>query len=115
MFDNNFYGFNYDDEAIILEYNPNTPVKKEVKTVAIREYAEWQQDASFAGGIANLGVVYAVATNEKIDISKIKPYKNQMVIDGIEYKILIIKQQHTNIGGLNNYKEKEKETVFFLG
>lgn len=115
MYDNNNYNFDYDGVAELYEFNPSTPVKKKLLTMPVREYAEWQQDASFVGGISSLGVVYALATNEPVDISKIKPYKCQLVCDGIEYKVLSVRQHHASIGGLNNYKKAEKETVFFLG
>ena len=115
MYDNNSFSFDYDCQAILYEIRSNSPVKKKLKTIDVREFSEWQQDASFATGIANLGVIYAVATNEKIDINKIKPYMCQLVIDNIEYKIVIIKQHFTSVGVINNFKEKEKETIFFLG
>lgn len=113
MYNNNKYDFDHD---LIAEISKSQPQPKEkIQSIRVRDYDFWQQDASFANGISNLGVVFAVATNEEIDKNKIKPYKCQMTIDGEEYKIIMIKQQSSSIGGLNNYKERRKETIFFLG
>lgn len=113
MFDNNNYDFDYDLTADIFKSQPQP--KEKIQSIKVRDFDFWQQDANFTNGISNLGVVFAVATSEIIDKDRVKPYKCQMVIDGEEYKVIMIKQQSSSIGGLNNYKDRRKETVFFLG
>ena len=114
MYDNNTFNFNDDGTAEIFRIGSEGQ-KEVLARVSVRENNDLQQDASFAGGVANLGVNYVVETSDFIDKSKIKPYACQVLINGIEYKLLSMPQHFSKLGGLNNYKQKQLDTVLFLG
>lgn len=111
MYDNNNFTYNYDLKAELFEAQP----LKKMQDIVVREYEMQKQDASFIMGIASLGISYTVATNLTVDVDIVKPYKYQLRVDGIDYKVLFIRRARTTLNALNNYKLAQFETIFYLG
>ncbi len=109
-YNNNTYDFDYDIEVLIVDSNTGEKVAK----FNAREYSPMVNDANFeAGGIASGGHNYSVATNAKI-YDRIEAFKQQAIIDGVEYKVMSKAIARTGIKA-QFCKKKKRETVIYLG
>lgn len=118
MFDNNQFNYDYDLDAVMLIAKTREVICK----FSAREVDMRQLNAGFAGGgIASGGQNYTIATSENIKQAvkgkidpKIIAYSCQVIVDGVEYKVLSVGDTNSRVGALNTYNDK-KETVLYLG
>ncbi len=109
-YNNNSFDFNYDIEVKIVDSKTGDTIAK----FNARENAPLVKDANFEiGGVASGGQNYSIATNAKIH-DLIQPYKQQAIIDGVEYKVLSKSYARTGIKA-QYAKKKKRETVIYLG
>jgi len=118
MFDNNEFNYNYDLDAVLLI----SKTREVLCHFSAREVDTRHFNAGFAGGgIASGGQNYTIATSENIKQAvkdkidpKIIAYSCQVIVDGVEYKVLNVGDTNSRVGALNTFNDK-KETILYLG
>ena len=110
MYNNNSFNFNYDLEVIIKDRKTG----KIVATFSARENEPVVNNAGFeAGGVASGGHTYSIATNANV-FEKIKPYSQQAIVDGVEYKVMSKGFTRAKVS-MSFLTRKKVETIIYLG
>ena len=109
-YNNNSFEFNYELDVVIKDAKTGV----EVCSFKARENTQVVNDANFeAGGVASGGQNYSIATNADIH-QLIKPYAQQAVIDGVEYKVLSKGFARAQVSS-SFLTRKKVETIIYLG
>lgn len=110
MYNNNSFDFNYDLNVIVKDRKTG----KEVVSFSARENEPVVNNAGFeAGGVASGGHNYSIATNANV-FEKIKPYSQQAIVDGVEYKVISKGRSKATLR-VQFSKKKKTETIIYLG
>ena len=110
MYSNNSFDFNYDLDVVIKDRKTG----KIIATFSARENEPVVNNAGFeAGGVASGGHTYSIATSANV-FGKIKPYSQQAIVDGVEYKVMSKSRSRATVRVQFN-KQKKFETIIYLG
>lgn len=110
MYNNNSFDFNYDLDVVIKDRKTG----KIIATFSARENEPVVNNAGFeAGGVASGGHTYSIATNANV-FEKIKPYSQQAIVDGVEYKVMSKSKTKATVR-VQFSKQKKTETIIYLG